>query len=90
MCIRDRPPDNEWTAFVKGSETFITSVQVFDRWGNMVKDYENNSMDYFEEFLIWDGFFGSEPAEQGVYTYVMGILIGDEPQIKYGSVTVLR
>jgi len=47
------PPDNEWKAYLKGSEAFITSVQVFDRWGNMVKDYENKSMDYFKEFLIW-------------------------------------
>ncbi len=84
------PPDNEWTAFVKGAETFITSVQVFDRWGNKVRDFENNSLEYFNEFLIWDGFFGSEPAEQGVYTYVIELLIEGEPEIKFGSVTIFR
>ncbi len=83
-------PDNEWRAYFKGSESFLTSVRVFDRWGNMVEDYENKSMDYFKEFLIWDGFFGSEPAEQGVYTYVIELLIEGKPEIRYGNVTVLR
>ncbi len=83
-------PDNEWKAFIKGSETFITSVQVFDRWGNMVRDYENKSMDYFKEFLIWDGFSGSVAREQGVYTYVIGLLIEGETETKYGNVTILR
>jgi len=84
------PPDNEWTAFVKGAETFISSVQVFDRWGNKVRDFENNTLEYFNEFLIWDGFFGSEPAEQGVYTYVIELLIEGEPEIRFGSVTIFR
>ena len=84
------PPNNQWTAFVKGAETFISRVQVFDRWGNKVRDFENNSLEYFNEFLIWDGFFGSEPAEQGVYTYVIELLIEGEPEIRFGSVTIFR
>jgi len=87
---RSFAPDDQWIAYIKGDDTFIQSVKVFDRWGNLVKDYENKSLDYYTEFLIWDGFYGSEPAEQGVYTYVITLLIEGQVRPKFGSVTVLR
>lgn len=87
---RSATPDNEWRAYVKGEESFILEVQVFDRWGNNVLDFENKTMDYFKELLIWDGYYGSVPAKQGVYTYVMKTQIEGIPQIKRGSLTILR
>ena len=83
-------PNDAWTVYVKGDEVFITKVLIFDRWGNMIEDFENIAMDYFRELLIWDGNFGSVPADQGVYTYVIEVQIEGRPEIKRGSLTVLR
>ena len=87
---RSTSPNNAWTVYVKGDEVFVSKVLIFDRWGNKVKDFENIAMDYFKELLIWDGNFGSVPADQGVYTYVIEVEIEGRPEIKRGSITVLR
>ena len=85
-----RAPDNAWTVYVKGDQTIVLGVRIYDRWGNKVRDFENTERNYFKELLIWDGFFGSGQAEQGVYTYVMQLEMEGSLQIKRGSITVLR
>ena len=82
--------NSEWKAFINGDEAFILSVQIYDRWGNLIKDYENGNKDSITEFLLWDGFFGSEPADQGVYTYVIATEISGRTKIERGSITILR
>lgn len=66
----------------------INKLQVFDRWGNMV--FINQNFDTNNPSLGWDGKFGENFVEQGVFVYYAEILIGDELIIKKGDVTVLR
>jgi len=80
----------EWKAFIDGDQAFILSVQVYDRWGNKIRDFENVNRDFFTEFLLWDGFFGSVPAEQGVYSYVIETEILGNTKVERGSITILR
>ena len=80
----------EWKAFIDGDQAFILSVQIYDRWGNKIRDFENGNKDSFTEFLLWDGFFGSVPAEQGVYTYVIETEILGNTKVERGSITILR
>ena len=82
--------NSEWKAFISGDEAFLLSVQIYDRYGNLLRDFENENKDSFAEFLLWDGFFGSEPAEQGVYTYVIVTEILGNTKVQRGSITILR
>lgn len=77
-----------WQLFV-GEELKIQNIRcaVFDRWGNLV--FETQSMP-----IRWDGLFGGEPLNPGVFIYrisleyVEGITL--RTQILTGDVTIVR
>ncbi len=70
--------------FVQGIGIKEFSLSVFNRWGTIV--FETNDLN-----SKWDGTFGGQPVEQGVYVYVAKVTSYSGKNIsKAGSVTVLR
>ena len=64
----------------------VSSVQIFDRWGELVYDLSNDSYGYEG----WDGTRNGKRLELGVYTYVIVFDILDGTQVKKaGSITML-
>ncbi len=68
--------------------TLIKSMQIFDRWGNVVYD----GKDFFATGEIgWDGKSKGKFVETGVYVYsIEAIFVDGESVLFKGDVTVLR
>ena len=68
--------------FSPTGEVIITSIQVFNRWGEMV----------YEGTAGWDGTTGGRPHPMGTYIYVIKYRqsIGTETFVEKGNVTLLR
>lgn len=66
----------------------IESLQVFDRWGNVVYTESKSPVAVHSG---WDGQYRQNPAEVGVYTWVAQIkFIDDEVETFAGDVTLWR
>ena len=83
-------PDNRFTIFT-GEEDIdqITSLHIYDRWGNLV--FLNENFPHSEPTEGWDGLYGTEPAMSGVYVYAVVVRYHDgEEELFVGDVTLLR
>ncbi|NCC86952.1 MAG: T9SS type B sorting domain-containing protein [Clostridia bacterium] len=58
-----------------------SSVQIFNKWGNIL--YDNQGM-----YIPWDGKFNGKPLPADVYYYIIDLNNGDEPYT--GTITILR
>jgi gliding motility-associated-like protein len=74
--------DDVFTAYGKYHQ--IESLQVFNRWGGMVWDVRGD--------VPWDGTFKGQPAQAGVYVYLLRYTdtrTGEE-KMKSGDVVLMR
>ncbi len=64
-------------------DLIITSLIIYDRWGNIVHQ---------EEGLVegWDGYIDNTPAVGGVYLYKMNYNIEGRENINVGSITLIN
>ena len=75
---------NDYFEIQNGGTAEIESVQIFNRWGEMVFETGNINDQ-------WDGTFRGIPVNPGVFMYVMRVLcIGGDQFTLVGNVTVLR
>lgn len=66
----------------------IRSMQVFDRWGDLVFDMNLDSASLEPK---WDGTWRGRPVQQGVYVYVIEVEFLDGTVLTYrGDITVVR
>ena len=80
----DRTNDR-FTLYTNSVVVAIPTLQIFDRWGNMV--WEKAS----EGSAEWDGTFGGQPVNLGVYVYLGEVLLRDgSTQSVRGSVLLTR
>lgn len=82
--------NDRFTAFSGISVQEITRLKIFDRWGNLV--YDERNFPHSDPTFGWDGNFGSQMAEPGVYTYIFEIqFIDNLPPRQYsGDITLIR
>ncbi len=67
----------------------ILSLQVFDRWGNLM--FDGKGLAPNEEKLGWDGTFRGEEMDPGVYVFRAEIrLLNDNMEMLNGEVVLLR
>lgn len=72
-----------------GSGEILESFQVFDRWGNLL--FEKREISLNEESQGWDGNYRGKPANPGVYTYLAIVRFGNGVRKTYaGDITLLR
>ncbi len=63
------------------------SFKVFDRWGNLIYDISNFSIDE----LTWDGTLNGKALADGVYIYHLEYVPGgNEAVIRTGDITILK
>jgi gliding motility-associated-like protein len=78
-----------WTLDAGTSVVALNSLQIFDRWGDMV--YFWDSPIPVDEWPGWDGITRGDKVNPGVFVYYMEILLASgETVIKKGDVTVVR
>ncbi len=85
------PENSEFRVFACTGVEMIESVQIFDRWGNMV--YQSNGMPPVCEggTVIWDGTFQGEVVDIGVYVYAIEVSFQDDVTLLYrGDIAVIR
>lgn len=71
--------------FVETSNVIVNFMAIYNRWGDVVFTTSQNNP-------RWDGYFKTQPAENGVYVYIIrGHCTHNEaPIVEYGNVTILR
>lgn len=66
----------------------VSSFRIYDRWGNLLHDKINFSID--DNDFGWDGFFGGKRMQTGVYIYVLEVnFIDGDTVIFKGNVNLL-
>ncbi len=80
-------PENGSFQIFTGEGISVTALSIYDRWGNLIFDAENNT----SENILWDGRRNDRNVEQGVYVYKASISYanGNEETL-IGSLTVIR
>ncbi|WP_420461045.1 gliding motility-associated C-terminal domain-containing protein [Neolewinella sp.] len=77
--------NDRFTLYTNGAIVAIPTLQVYDRWGNLV--WEKAS----EGSAEWDGTFAGRPVNLGVYVYLGEVLLRDgSTQRVQGSVLLTR
>ena len=86
--------NSTWRMYTKGSETFARSINIYNRWGNLVESNPNltgeSNGDGTTNYVLWDGDIGDSPAETEVYVYVLELEIEGINRIITGNVTIIR
>ena len=100
--------DARWVMFTQGSVT-VQDVAIYDRWGELVYVKEldplvdvSDDPDPDASGQVWDlgfegrwGNDGAADVEQGVYVYVINLVVDEgapteRPEIEAGDITVFR
>ena len=68
--------------------TNITSLSIYDRWGNLVHLRENTNT--ADDNHIWDGRFQGATVSNGVYVFFVQLNIGGVDVNRTGSITVIN
>ena len=67
----------------------IESMDIFDRWGNLVFESTNMTINVDQEG--WDGTFGGSDVNPGVFAFISNIrLVNGEAVQLIGSITLIR
>ncbi len=65
----------------------IVSLQIFDRWGNLLFQNENSSTN--DPIYGWDGRSRGRPVNDGVFFYLARLRFLDEQEVEYKGELVL-
>lgn len=87
------PSNSDWKMFVDGNIA-VLNVKIYDRWGELVHDFDPSNDNHPEVDLGWDGTWtepgGGPDVIQGVYVYLISMEVDGRPMTEAGDVTVLR
>lgn len=76
---------------VNGAEFKIKTLQVFDRWGELMFKKDDFTYGNHEDSLGWDGKFKEKPCSPGVYVYYIEYLNANGEALRLaGDVTLVR
>lgn len=77
-------PENRIFNVIRKGEVEVVDLRVYDRWGNLVYDNENNNVG-------WDGTINDKECPPDVYIYIVTTQKpGEDPVVQKGEVTLLR
>lgn len=81
--------NDRFTIFGGPAAEIMTSLRVFDRWGNLL--FEGLNLPLGQENVGWDGMFRGKQLGVGVYTYMSEIKFIDGEVILYeGDITIVK
>ncbi len=77
-----------WRVYSRLDNTYVNTLTIFDRWGELLFHKENYEINTFEG---WDGTFRGKSMQPGVFTYVGEVTLGNgtKQRVK-GNVTLIR
>lgn len=79
--------NDEFTITSNDDELLVTSIQIFDRWGNLVYAQSNTEL---QNLLSWDGELNGKKVASNVFVYVIEIVDGDgESKVIFGDLAVV-
>lgn len=87
----DDGDNDEWTLVSNDENIVVNSVKVFDRWGNMVFNYNGSPFKPLETSITWDGKFEGKTLLPGVYVYYVNY--SDERlanRVRSGDITIIH
>ncbi len=80
-----------FTVYSDSGTEHITTFRIFNRWGALIFENKNPMMETNIEQEGWNGWYKGQPANQGVYVYLVEIEFIDGVKKLYsGDVTILR
>jgi gliding motility-associated-like protein len=78
-----------FTIFARDYPGIVLNLSIFDRWGELM--YSVDDLEFDDESRGWNGLKGSQPVQQGVYTYKASIRLVDESiKLVAGDITLIR
>lgn len=81
--------NDRFTIFGGAAAEVITTLRVFDRWGNLL--FEGTNLPLNQENVGWNGLFKGKPMGTGVYTYMAEVRFIDGEVILYeGDISIVR
>jgi len=81
--------NDNFTIFGGPAAVIITELRIFDRWGNMV--FNGVDLPMGDNRFGWDGSFGGQELQQGVYGFVAKVLfLDDEVETISGDITLVK
>ncbi len=82
-------PDGIYSIVLDAELYSALSCRIYDRWGNLVADYVQEVNQNITE--VWDGNYGDQKAEMGVYIYMAELLHIDGVRVsEVGTLTLIR
>ena len=89
LNLNSNSGNNKFTIYGNEEVDKILKIQVYDRWGNLV--YLEENVDFNVAGAGWNGIYNGKEVEQGVYVYLIEILLVDgKTEFYYGGLTVIR
>ena len=81
--------NDRFTIYSNSDLKSILSLQIFDRWGEVV--YDKTTMSDEDGTVGWDGTMHRKPAPNGVYIYTTTLLMSDNKERTYrGTFLLMR
>lgn len=81
--------NDRFTFFGDSDLKQISDLQIFNRWGDQV--FQNQNMAPNDVMAGWDGFFKGKPAPNGVYVYLVNVIMDDGKERQFsGSFVLVR
>lgn len=85
----DNSGNENFTIYSNVEDIMINSLQIFDRWGNLV--FNKKSFVPNDPEIGWDGSFNGKPVTSGVFVFYAEVLFPDGTlEIKKGDITIVR
>lgn len=79
--------ESTFCVFDDGQSEALISMEVYDRWGSVVFTVQDVTV----AESCWDGTYGGQLLEQGVYVYKLAVQYpGESEALQSGSLTLLR
>ena len=76
--------NNELLKFFVGTDVNSFHLLIFDRWGNLMFETEN-------EYVLWDGTYKGMPLNTGVYAYALTYVLSTGQEVKKtGNITLIK
>lgn len=82
--------NDEWSIFTNDEEVMVNSVNIYDRWGDLVFS-ESEPFKPADKPTLWDGkIAGSKELQPGVYVYFVEFFQDGRDRIRSGDITIIK
>ncbi len=81
--------NDEWQIVSNDEDVIINSIRIFDRWGNMVWEFEG-PFPAKDNNVVWNGRYNDSVLQPGVYVYFVDLDQEGRNKIRSGDLTIIN